>query len=308
MKTRSRSLWQFSLRGLLIAAILVSPPLAWIGYLKRSGQRYRRAIAALKEDFEVDKGGHRPNTYMDFVEKYVDADAFSQAHFVTWKGQTTIRPELVQKLLDVQFMAFAACKRHQVPIGVSPGKIEWTDRELLLLAKSSSLQVLQLDGKYSTKAVQELCKPSLQVLTLPEVLLDDDLAMSLSNCKSLGSIGFNFQNTSQKQIELLASLPRLHAVSIHGLPDRPECLSSFSACKSITIFMIHNANLTPEASKSLSKVPIQNLQLINCTFEMGFFASFGDDAQSIQVTVGRTGQRTLNASATDPKLTELESK
>jgi hypothetical protein len=307
MKTRSRSLWQFSLRGLLIAAILVSPPLAWIGYLKRAGQRYRRTVASLESDFEIHKAGHRPSNYMDFIEKYVDADAFSQAHSVNWQGQTAIHPEMAQKILEIQPMLLCASKSHRFPSVILPGKIEWSDRELLLLAKNPSLQLLALDGKYSIKAVQEICKLPLQGLTLPDVLLDDDLAASLASCKSLGSVGFNFKHASPKQIELLASLPRLHAVFMYDIPDQPECLSAFSACKSINILMIHNAHLTPEASKALSKVSIGNLQLINCTMEKGFFANFDGDARSLQITIGRLGKKTINSYASDPKLAELES-
>jgi hypothetical protein len=308
MKTRSRSVLQFSLRGLLVLALLVSPPLAWIGYLKRGGQRYRRSVANLESDFELHKAGHKPSTYMDFAEKYVDADAFSQAHSVIWQGQTAIHPEMAQSILEVQPMLLSASKSERFPTVVKPGKINWTDRELLLLAKNPSLQLLALDGKYSTKAVQEICKLPLQSLSLPEVCLDDDLAASLASCKSLGSVGFNFKHASPKQIELLASLPKLRAIFMYDVPDQPECLSAFSACKSINVLMIHNAHLTPEASKALSKLSIGNLQLINCTMEKGFFANFGEDAQSIQVTVGSTGQKTINGNATDPKLAELESK
>lgn len=279
--TARRTRWQFSTRALIALVLLLSPALAYVAHVKYKAAQFRRVLAKVRPDFDLQTTTLGPESpiYERAITYAIDGDACSRMLRLNWNGERHIGQNLVSLIPQLTDLREIRLSKHDMwATQTARASVYWGDQELRQLASLKRLELITVDGVYSESAVEELLALPLNQLLLPDTPIDEALARKLLRCKTLTSVGFDFKHRNDQSLEQIAVLPKLNLLTVrHASPDG-AFFEPLVGCQQLKAVMIYDSTLSKKDGLTLSKLDLRQVQLIHCQMEAGFFEPFsGED-------------------------------
>jgi hypothetical protein len=277
MFIRRRYHVQFSLRALIAACVMVTPPLAWIAKIKYDAAQYHRAVYEINKEqvILISNSGESQGTFNGFIQSYIDSGAFPEPNVVCWSGMQQVSPNLASHLPKLKTLRAVHLSRFHTQCSDKPAaKVNWRDPELKQIAKMTSLRSLVLDGEYSPRAIEELAQLPLHQLVLPDSRLTSDTAARFATRSEITSVGFKADGPSLEVWSDLVKLPVLSHLAIYGLPSGEDRFDFLQQSTTLCALSIYQGDLSTDDGRAIASLKLKQVVLVDCSIEPAFFTPF----------------------------------